>query len=324
MIKIEVTKEMRKQINDIHREYIEQTSVLKLEEKIKKIRTKKRELFKKLFGDNTKKRKTSIINYCLSADLEDILKTFDVTFSEVYGFKFSDKSTDKQKRTIEAIRKDLDEVFNYRGFNAGIKLKNGSKWNRHKFITALGIRVCPYCNRQYISSYEDGTEGRKTTADADHYYPKEQYPILQMNIFNLVPSCNVCNSRTKGRSNKRHLYPYVDPSDSLSFQIPLELGEQVSKILIDTKINKRAETSKDVFKLDKIYQAHLEEAIEVKQNAINYFEFGERAYEALQGLDVSFDIFPTWFNFMGKDALKDPLTKLRQDIYKQVMDELKK
>ncbi|MBU5255257.1 hypothetical protein [Tissierella praeacuta] len=324
MIKIEVTKEMRKQINDSHREYIEQTSVLKLEEKFKRIRTKKRELFKKLFGDTPKKRKASIINFCLSADLEGILKTFDDTFSEVYGFKFSDKSTDKQKRTIETIRKELDYILNYGGFNAGIKLKNGSKWDRHKFITNLGIKVCPYCNRQYVSSYEAGADGSKTTADADHYYPKGQYPILQINIFNLVPSCNVCNSRTKGKSNKRHLYPYVDPSDSLSFQIPLELGEQVSEILIDTTSNKRAEISKDVFKLDKIYQAHLDEATEVKKNAINYFEYGENVYEALKGLKVPFDIFPTWFSFMGKDALKEPLIKLKQDIYKQMEDELKK
>ncbi len=97
MIKIEVTKEKRKEINDNHKAYIEQTSVLKLEERFKKIRTKKRELFKKLFGDTESKRKISIIDFCLSPNLEGMLKTFEDTFSDVYGFKFSDKSTDKQK-----------------------------------------------------------------------------------------------------------------------------------------------------------------------------------------------------------------------------------
>lgn len=324
MIKIEATEEMRKEINDNHREYIEQTSVKKLEERVKKTRTEKRELLKKLFGDDIKKRKTSIINYCLSSDLEGILKTFDDTFSEVYGFEFSDKSTDKRKRSIEAIRKELYYILNYGGFNSGVKLESGIKWDRHKFITALGIKVCPYCNRQYISSYEDGTDDSKTTADADHYYPKAQYPILQMNIFNLVPSCNVCNSKTKGSSDKRHLYPYVDPSDSLSFEIPLEVGEQVSEILIDSKHNKKADTSIEVFKLDKIYQSHLEEATEVKKNVKDYFEYGESVYEKLQGLDVPFDVFPNWFSFMGKDPLKEPLIKLKQDIYKQMEDKLKK
>lgn len=324
MIKIEVTEEVRKEINDNHKEYIEQTSIKKLEDMVRRTRTKKRELLKKLFGDTTEQRKISIIKYCLSSDLEGILKAFDDTFNEVYGFEFSDKSTDKQKTAIEIIRKELDYILNYGGFNAGVKLESGIKWNRHKFITALGIKVCPYCNRQYISSYEDGIDGSKTTADADHYYPKAQYPILQMNIFNLVPSCNVCNSKTKGTSDKRHLYPYVDPSDSLNFEIPLEVGEKVSEILIDSKHNKKADTSIEVFKLDKIYQSHLEEVAEVKRNMINYFEYGENSYEALKGLDVPFNIFSSWFSFMGKDALKEPLIKLKQDIYKQMEDKLRK
>ena len=325
MIKIEVTNETRKHINGNHREYIKLTSVPKLEEKIKGIRKdKKRELIKKIFGDTPEERETSIINICLSADLNGILQTFDTAFSEVYGFKFDDTSTEEHKKIIINTRKDIDEILNYEGLNTGIKLESGKKWNRHKFITSLGVKVCPYCNRQYISSYEDGETGSKTTADSDHYYPKAKYPILQMNIFNLVPSCNVCNSRTKGKSNKRHLYPYVDKSNSLTFEIPLEVGEQVSEILIYTKSNKRAETSKEVFKLDKIYQAHLDEVSEVKRNVTNYFEFGDKAYEALQGLKVPFDIFSTWFSFMGKDALTEPLIKLRQDIFNQMKDELKK
>lgn len=324
MIKINVTKEMKKQIESNHRQYIEQTSVIKLESKIGAIREVKRcELLKKLFGDTPQKRKASIINFCLSDDLAAKLNTLDNAFNDVYGFEFSDKSKEEHKRIIQATLKDLDEIFNYKEFNTGKKLKNGDKWNRHKFITSLGVKVCPYCNRQYITSYEDGVSGIKTTADADHYYPKAKYPVLQMNIFNLVPSCGICNSRTKGSSNRRHLYPYVDSSDSLTFEIPLEISEQVSEILINTKGNVRAKTSKEVFKLDKIYQAHLNEATEVKRNAANYFEFGDRAYEALQGLDIPFNIFTTWFSFIGKDALTEPLIKLKQDIFHHVEDKLK-
>lgn len=324
MIKLEVTEEMREKINNNHRDYIEQTSVIKLEERFKRIKTKKRDLFKQLFGNSAEKRKASIINFCLTNDLEGMVKTFEDIFIKVYSFEFSDKSTMEKKKIIKTINKELDEILNYEGFNSGKKLNNGDKWNRHRFITILGIKVCPYCNREYITSYENETEDIKTTADADHYYPKEQYPILQMNIFNLIPSCSVCNSRTKGKSNKRHLYPYLDSSESLMFQIPLEPGEQVSKILIDTKNNEKAQNSNDVFKLDKIYQAHLEEASEVKQNVENYLNYGDGVYKALQGLNVPFNIFSTLFSFMGKDALKEPLIKLKQDIYIQMKDELKK
>jgi len=323
MVSIEVSTATRKQINDSHREYMEQTSSPKLESTIKGERlTKKCKLLMSLFGNTPEERKASLVNYCLSADLKDIVDKFNNTFFMIYGFEFS--NLEEHRSTIEAIRKNLNSIFNYKGFNEGTKLSNGEKWNRHRFITSLGIKVCPYCNRQYITSYEGEADGMKTTADADHYYPKVEYPILQMNIFNLIPSCGVCNSRMKGKKNKKHLYPYEDPSDSLIFNIPLEASERVLEITIDTKKSERAETSVEVFKLDKVYQAHLDEASEVKKYAEEYFEFGDKVYEATHGLSVPFDIFSTWFSFMGKDISSEPLIKLRQDIFKQLEAEYKK
>lgn len=201
MVKIEVSAATRKQINDSHREYIEQTSLSKLEETIKtRRRTKKYKLFMKLFGNTPEERKASLVNYCLSADLKDIVDKFNNTFLMIYDFDFS--NLEKHKTTIEAICKDLNLIFNYGGFNSGTKLSNGRQWSRHKFITSLGVKVCPYCNRQYTTAYEGEANDMKTTADADHYYPKVEYPILQMNIFNLIPSCGVCNSRMKGKKIK--------------------------------------------------------------------------------------------------------------------------
>lgn len=323
MVKIEVSTATRKQINYSHREYIEQTSLPKLEAMINgKRMSKKRKLLMSLFGNTPEKRKASLVNYCLSADLKDIVDKFSNTFLMIYGFEFS--NLEEHGATIEAIRKDLNFIFNYVGFNVGTKLSNGEKWNRHEFITSLGIKICPYCNRQYITSYEGESDNRRTTADADHYYPKVEYPILQMNIFNLIPSCGICNSRMKGTKNKKHLYPYEDPSDSLIFKIPLEVGERVSEIIIDTKSIERAEASVEVFKLNKVYQAHLDEASEVKKYIEEYFEFGDKVYEATHGLSVPFDIFSIWFSFMGKNISSEPLIKLRQDIFKQLEEEHKK
>lgn len=323
MVKIEVSAATRKQINDSHREYIEQTSLPKLEAKIDgKNMTKKRKFLMSLFGNTPEKRKVSLVNYCLSADLKDIVDKFSNTFLIIYGFEFS--NLEEHEAIIESIRKDLNFIFNYGGFNVGAKLSNGEKWNRHEFITSLSVKVCPYCNRQYITSYEGEADDRRTTADADHYYPKVEYPILQMNIFNLIPSCGVCNSRMKGTKNKKHLYPYKDPSNSLIFKIPLEVGERVLEITIDTKSKERAEASVEVFKLNKVYQAHLAEASEVKKYAEEYFEFGDKVYEATYGLRVPFDIFSTCFSFMGKDISSEPLIKLKQDVFKQIEEEYKK
>lgn len=237
MIKIEVIQETRKYINYNHEKYIKLTSIHKLESKIMGINNIQRALLEILFGDKAAAREVCLIDFCLSDDLTGKLEKFDNAYRTIYGFEFSDESTTEKKKAIHNTREDLDYILDYAGFNVGRKFSDGKKWNRHEFIKSLGVKVCPYCNRQYITFYEDGTADYKTTADADHYYPKAGYPILQMNIFNLVPSCSVCNSRTKGTSDERHLYPYEDSSDSLTFEIPIETGDYVSKILIDTKEN---------------------------------------------------------------------------------------
>jgi len=325
MIKIEVPKGTRKSINDKHKEYVERTSLQRLEKRIKAhdIGDMRCRLLKALFGETENERRECIIDVCLSTDLEDKLRCFNNAFKNLYGFKFESELKEHNK-IIADTRTVLDHILNYDGFNVGGLLSGGKIWNRHIFITSLGIKVCPYCNRQYITSYENDEAESKTTADADHYYPKAQYPILQMNIFNLVPSCNVCNSKMKGASMRRHLYPYEDASDSMVFELPVEIGDRVSEIIIDTKMNHKAEASKDVFKLDKIYQAHLDETSEIKERARTYFEHCEKAYEATSGLNVPFNIFAAWFGFMGKDISSEPLIKLKQDIFNQLKAEFEK
>mgnify|MGYP003401375289 CR=1 FL=1 len=44
----------------------------------------------------------------------------------------------------------LSEVFNYEDFQNGIK-----EWNRNELLFEMDIRVCPYCNRQYITKYKE-------------------------------------------------------------------------------------------------------------------------------------------------------------------------
>lgn len=54
----------------------------------------------------------------------------------------------------------------------------------------LGVKVCPYCNRMYATTLYGK---RRTRPDFDHFYPQSRYPYLTVSLFNLIPSCNVCN-----------------------------------------------------------------------------------------------------------------------------------
>lgn len=70
-----------------------------------------------------------------------------------------------------------------------------------ELLEKMNVTVCPYCNTAYIFSRDT-----KTTAQFDHFYPKTQYPLFALCLYNLVPSCYACN-HIKGAQELK-LSPY--------------------------------------------------------------------------------------------------------------------
>ena len=96
------------------------------------------------------------------------------------------------------ILKDvIKKFFNY---SEWMTMKN--EWRR-KLMSAIGIQICPYCDRQYITSYSDA----KTTAELDHFFLKDKYPLFSLSLFNFIPSCHICNALFK-HEKELHTYPY--------------------------------------------------------------------------------------------------------------------
>ena len=130
-----------------------------------------------------------------------------------------------------------DELFKYANlYGEGQKIDEKEKWNRHKLLSLMGIEVCPYCQRNYISNYAENNDKKceeednkkveekkfeenndeKTTATLDHFYPKADYPFLALSLYNFVPSCQVCNSIFKGDADTcDSIYPYEEGFDEL-------------------------------------------------------------------------------------------------------------
>lgn len=162
----------------------------------------------------------------------------------------------------EELIKDTLEIFSYKNF------VDNDIWGRHKVISSLNISVCPYCNRQYITSYEEKSN-EKTTADLDHYYPKSKYPYLALSLYNFIPSCQICNSRMK-LNKEGHLYPYEDEcgdkaifktsnnsingilnSKATDFEIEFKIQDHK---ISDSDYKQRLEKSKEIFKLEEVYR----------------------------------------------------------------------
>lgn len=73
---------------------------------------------------------------------------------------------------------------------------------RSCIIKKVNIKVCPYCNRQYIGYY-DFDKKQKNIASLDHFYPQSKFPLYSVSLLNLIPSCAYCNGMVK----KDRLYP---------------------------------------------------------------------------------------------------------------------
>ena len=221
------------------------------------------------------------------------------------------------------------------------KLQTGNKdWNRHKLLSLIGIEICPYCQRNYISSYEENNI-KKTTADLDHFYPKSLYPFLSLSLYNFIPSCQICNSRFKGNKDVRgSVYPYEEGFDELGvkFRISEEviveiLGEGYSDFSVKINYeNLKEEKNKEKVKksiknlrLDKVYEKSHNQYIQnllynIEKYPENYLENCVEMFES--DVDKKKQL-KEYFKDIVKEPYRkriengEPLAKLTKDILEE-------
>lgn len=95
--------------------------------------------------------------------------------------------------------KDTKKVFRYSKFCNTIA--SFFKNNADK----LKIYSCFYCDAAYTGVFSTDEEVRRTF-DVDHFFPKSEYPVFCLSLYNFVPSCQVCNSRVKSGNNFMNFY----------------------------------------------------------------------------------------------------------------------
>ena len=221
------------------------------------------------------------------------------------------------------------------------KLQTGNKdWNRHKLLSLIGIEICPYCQRNYISSYEENNS-KKTTADLDHFYPKSLYPFLALSLYNFIPSCQICNSRFKGNKDVcDSIYPYEEGFDELGvkFRTSKEviseiLGERYSDfyVKIDYENLKNKEDGEKVknsienLGLDRVYKKSHNQYIQnllynIEKYPENYLENCVEMFES--NVDKKKQL-EEYFKDIVKEPYRkriengEPLAKLTKDILEE-------
>lgn len=200
---------------------------------------------------------------------------------------------------------------------------------RSQILRAMNVRVCPYCNRNFISNYVVDSQGKiKATADLDHFFLKSKYPIVSMCLHNFIPSCQICNSRLKLDKDfllHEHVYPY---SESFGYDgrfvldnIDFLYGEKPRYSIYvseNSAVKEKIRHSVDTFKINELYENHtdyVEEIISKAQiyGSSQFDEFIENfsdMFESKEELERL--VFGNYL--MQYDQDKRPLAKLTQDI----------
>lgn len=113
------------------------------------------------------------------------------------------KVSSKSNNELNDILKDLIVEFTYKIRHSlinGLSMYDERflKWDAYLYVMELGLKVCPYCNANFIPTVIKPWTGVGTRPDIDHFLPKSIFPYFSMSIFNLIPSCKICNSSFKG------------------------------------------------------------------------------------------------------------------------------
>lgn len=131
-----------------------------------------------------------------------------------YDFKasdFSSMTTQYKLSTITASKKYSTDIANF-------------------FITnsiKLQISTCYYCEMNYVFPYKAVVYNTKTKKfekqqkrmfDLDHFFEKKDSPITSLSLYNLIPSCQVCNSRIKNKRSIESIYHLDNQKDLTDFK----------------------------------------------------------------------------------------------------------
>lgn len=218
----------------------------------------------------------------------------------------------------------IENIFDYEGQLSASKSK--SYW----LAGRIGHNTCTYCNRQYIFTVCGKNDRERITRPAfDHWLPKSQFPLLSLNLYNLIPSCTICNSGAKGDKIFKlgeYVHPYEQTDNEPQFKfVPVVASEGGWHITLERDVVAHPEVDKTIkaFALDQIYDMHCN--LEVR-DMMNFAQAYNGTYlKSLYEL-VSRDLGASGFSqediyrmLFGTEAvpaknLDRPLSKLKRDL----------
>lgn len=211
------------------------------------------------------------------------------------------------------VYNQLNRIFDYDKFST----KNNSGYSTYDLAHKLNISTCTYCNRLYTKTV---IKPRKLTRpEFDHWFAKSRYPLLAVSFFNLIPSCNICNSTVKGSkqmSLHTHLHPYVDKPE-FKFTYYNKTFDTYGFNIISIPSSKSSNTV-TAFKIKEIYEMHEDEIDDLCKIKYAYSEsYLTILASQFKGLSISEnEMYRLAFGTYNDETLFDrrPLSRMKRDI----------
>lgn len=307
----------------------------------------KEEIEKKLWED-ANSNTTGLVQVLNTANAKNILMN---NHKKIYGMLYDTATGDinvaEVKKILLADRQSLKKYIGILGEYSSNKvladelLDNIFRYDRYskrrvavEILKKMKVTVCPYCNRQYIFTLSNG----QVRPQFDHYYPKSRYPYLALSLYNMIPSCSICNMAKSSLDTLKEpiLYPFVEEMGSEAkfeikrkrngnfvrmlqgisneFVIDLNTTNAKNEVII---LNQMAKLH-----LDDLYNEHKEYVMDIIKS--KYVNSPERIHELLVSFPAIFDSYDDVKNLLymtniQKEAWGNrPLSKLTYDIDRQL------
>ena len=245
----------------------------------------------------------------------------------LYGYNDRlEKKFEREGLWTEENKGKLLKVFNYDG------VLSHNKTNSYELTKHIGKNSCTYCNRIYTQTVVED-DSRIARPDIDHWLNKSDHPLLSLSIYNMIPSCQICNRTIKQKVEfeyGKHVHPYDKATVQFRFGYSCGTGGRWDVKLLNCT-SKEAQMAKDLKTLQ-MYQPH--GVMEVKDlldfatdNTPEYLE-GLCEYVMRRGKNVLTwdDAYRLMFGTERNEEkyLDRPLSKLKHDILVQLKEEMKR
>lgn len=238
-------------------------------------------------------------------------------------------STVQYPKIIGKVRKIVDmplkeallNAFDYEYFRKLVGMQ--------ELANMLNVKTCPYCNMSY-TLYTERNTGQKKEAkfEFDHFFDKKTYPMFSMSLYNLIPSCSICNKSKKQQRLSLAYHPYhssihrsfffeVDDALELLYGKSKKDLFNISLIPVDRPTD-FAEFEK-AFHLQALYSRHRDVAKEVFDKAYLYVYYSSRRnFKFIPKYDYKY-LRRLWLGTYTdeRDIEKRPMTKFILDLEQQ-------